>query len=79
MGEKDIVLVPMRAGRLFLPTVSVQYLPDDQVGDGGEKLLCETHVENAAEVINVLPAKGMTTILIPMTEAGMLTEDGRRG
>ncbi len=61
LKEQQVVLVPMRAGSLSLPAVTVQLLsPLDN------RITCETYVENAAEAVHVLPAKSLTTVLIPM-------------
>jgi hypothetical protein len=54
----------MRSGSLFLPTVTVQLL--SPAGEQG--LICETYVENAAQVIDVLPAKAVVTALIPIRD-----------
>ena len=61
--KQRVVLVPMRSGSLFLPTVSIQLLQPNQDG-----MICETYVENAAEAVDVLPAKSSATILIPTHE-----------
>jgi len=60
---QQVVLVPMRAGSLFLPSVSVHLLSPREDG-----VTCETYVENAAETVNVLPAKSSTTVLVPVHE-----------
>jgi hypothetical protein len=60
--EREIVLVPMRSGRLFLPIVTVN-LADSKGEDG---LISETYLENAVEAIEVLPAKSGGVAMIPL-------------
>jgi len=59
--EREIVLVPMRSGRLFLPIVTVNLA---NPGEGG--LISETYLENAVEAIEVLPAKSGGVAMIPL-------------
>lgn len=89
-STQTLVLVPVRAGRLFLPTVHVQLFrpSSSEAGsrasrrdstsattelNGGEdgaaaseEVTCETFVENAAEVVDVLPATKARTVLVPI-------------
>jgi len=60
--EREIVLVPMRSGRLFLPIVTVN-LADSK---GEDVLISETYLENAVEAIEVLPAKSGGVAMIPL-------------
>ena len=60
--EREIVLVPMRSGRLFLPIVTVN-LADSKGEDG---LISETYLENAVDAIEVLPAKSGGVAMIPL-------------
>ena len=62
MHETEIVLVPMRSGNLYLPNVVVNLLAPDSSDD----LMSETYVENAAETLEVLPAKGGGVAFIPL-------------
>lgn len=78
--ETSLTLVPMRAGNILFPNVIVSLMPSDQDADGvagfGQNqqqqqqrqspLTCETYVENAAEVVKVLPAKRSVTAVIPI-------------
>jgi hypothetical protein len=70
----EITLIPMRPGPLLLPTVTTAILPSsssDSVNRGNdEQLLCETYLENAAEVVRVLPAKKTVRVMIPLINAG---------
>lgn len=80
MVEQEIVLVPVRPGRLFLPTVHTHLLQAPSgsrnrrlsvvavSGEEGEPsaIVCETFVENAAEVVHVLPAMKTRTVLVPI-------------
>ena len=66
--QQQIVLVPMRSGTLFLPSVSIQHVSGAQHPDA-EPLVCETYVENAAEVVHVLPSKRSIIALVPLREA----------
>jgi hypothetical protein len=82
----------MRQGNLPLPSVTVSILPSSktsqtgksQLGQGSEEeeeepLLCESYVENAADIVRVLPAKKVVTALIPLgVERWELENDGRR-
>lgn len=52
----------MRSGRLFLPIATVN-LADSKGEDG---LISETYLENAAEAIEVLPAKSGGVAMIPL-------------
>lgn len=81
-AHQDIVLVPVRSGKLFLPAVHARLLKPKSVLDGrrssvdranghssedaGDGIICETHVENAAEVIDVLSATKSRTVLVPL-------------
>ncbi|ORX34725.1 trafficking protein particle complex subunit 10 [Kockovaella imperatae] len=60
----SIVLVPVRAGRLNLPVVQIHPVNPKDSADGS--LICETYVDNAAESIEVFPAKSSAMALIPM-------------
>lgn len=62
--ETEIVLVPMRPGHLFLPNVVVSLLHPE--AEGADGLMSETHVENAAEALEILPAKGGGVAFIPL-------------
>ncbi|WVQ80318.1 hypothetical protein IAT38_002423 [Cryptococcus sp. DSM 104549] len=75
--EQQIILVPIRAGNLFLPNVTVQLLdpgsarPARSAPAQGQaqvqstpEVLCESHVENAAQAIRVLPAKREATAMV---------------
>ncbi|KAK8845493.1 hypothetical protein IAR55_006206 [Kwoniella newhampshirensis] len=72
---QQIVLVPMRPGTLFLPSVHVAILPPttdawNQVpthANGSEEMLCETYVENAGESLRVLPAEREVTSIVPVS------------
>jgi len=94
--KRQIVLVPLRPGALFLPMVVVHVPPPPQSQPSSQEssqpspqsqscrpshsssqssqqpappfhtLQCETYVENAMEVIHVLPAKRATTTLVPV-------------
>ncbi|RXK36754.1 hypothetical protein M231_05989 [Tremella mesenterica] len=57
----SLVLVPMRPGHLFFPHVQTQ-LSDLKVTE----MICETYVENAAESVEVLPARGGVTAVVPL-------------
>ena len=59
--EREIVLVPMRSGRLFLPIVTVNL-----ANPGEDGLISETYLENAVEAIEVLPAKSGGVAMIPL-------------
>ena len=59
--EREIVLVPMRSGRLFLPIVTVNLASPEEDG-----LISETYLENAVEAIEVLPAKSGGVAMIPL-------------
>ena len=72
----------MRSGSLSLPTITTSILPSTDMlngttpgnhpaGRGEEELLCETYLENAAQVIKVLPAKKVVMVMIP-TESHMV-------
>ncbi|ORY22633.1 hypothetical protein BCR39DRAFT_551248 [Naematelia encephala] len=77
----DIVLVPMRSGIIFFPAVSVHLLDPPSVNTsspGEDPPICETYVSNAAEYINVLPAKGSTTALVPLEDQRWEETDIRR-
>jgi hypothetical protein len=76
--DQQIVLVPMRSGSLFLPTVTVQLLSSSvSASDPAGELVCETYVENAAETIDVLPAKAVVTALIPVHDVVWEQEEAR--
>lgn len=70
----------MRSGPLSLPSISTSILPstsdiDSQARDQREEeLLCETYLENAAEVVRVLPAKKVVRAMIPLVNASMASE-----
>lgn len=71
--EKDvtveIVLLPTRAGTIFLPNVSIYPLhsPDEpsELQAKVQGVLCESYMENAAQTVRVLPAKKEVTVLVP--------------
>ncbi|WVQ76341.1 hypothetical protein IAR50_006006 [Cryptococcus sp. DSM 104548] len=69
--EQDIILLPLRSGSLFLPNVTVQPIDDLAAPDAPNQsqarsqVLCESFVENAAEVVRVLPAQKEVTALVP--------------
>ncbi|TYJ56733.1 hypothetical protein B9479_002503 [Cryptococcus floricola] len=80
--EQEIILLPLRSGTLFLPTVSVQPLDTLTPIDASDKsqarsqVLCESFVENAAEVVRVLSAQKEVTALVPAAlPAGIPTRD----
>lgn len=73
MVEREIVLVPMRAGRLFLPAINVN-LVQSSMEDG---LISETYVDNAVEAMEILPAKNGGVALIPL-ESSWEVEAERR-
>nr|XP_031863557.1 uncharacterized protein CI109_000809 [Kwoniella shandongensis]KAA5530629.1 hypothetical protein CI109_000809 [Kwoniella shandongensis] len=88
---QQIVLVPMRPGTLFLPSVHVALLhntTDPHAHGGGwtheqshsqkEEMLCETYVENAAESLRILPAKREVTTVVPIPIGGMEVWEGER-
>lgn len=56
------MLVPTRAGRLFLPAINVN-LVDAHIHDG---LISETYVDNAADAMVILPARSAGVALIPL-------------
>jgi hypothetical protein len=60
--EREIVLVPMRSGQLFLPIVTVNLA--DSGGEDG--LISETYLENAAEALEILPARSGGVAMIPL-------------
>lgn len=71
--EKDvkveIVLLPTRAGTIFLPNVSIYplHFPDgsSELQAKVQGVLCESYMENAAQTVKVLPAKKEVTVLVP--------------
>ena len=63
---QDIVLVPVRPGQLYLPHVQVQQTYPGPSAEGNGSLVCETYVDNAAEAIEVLPAKSTAMAMIAM-------------
>ncbi|KAL7418808.1 hypothetical protein Q5752_006492 [Cryptotrichosporon argae] len=75
---RRVTLVPMRAGRLALPTVTVALAGGPAASASGpgaarhelERVLCETHVDNAADVVHVLPARAAHTTLVPVRPMG---------
>lgn len=76
--EKDvsveIVLLPTRAGTIFLPNVAIY--PLDSPGGSSEGqakiqgVLCESYMKNAAQTVRVLPAKKEVTVLVPVPLPG---------
>jgi hypothetical protein len=54
----------MRAGALALPNIAVSLLPASQ--DLSQQLICETFVENAADIIRVLPAARTISTIVPV-------------
>ncbi|OXG20513.1 hypothetical protein C366_02047 [Cryptococcus neoformans Tu401-1] len=76
--EKDvsveIVLLPTRAGTIFLPNVSIYPLdPPGGSTEGQTKIqgvLCESYMKNAAQTVRVLPAKKEVTVLVPVPLPG---------
>lgn len=73
MVEREIVLVPMRSGHLFLPIVTVNL-----ANSGGEDgLISETYLENAVEALEILPAKSGGVAMIPL-ESSWEVEAERR-
>lgn len=73
----------MRPGSLLLPNITTALLPtptsdQGQGAEGGragqedQDVLCETYLENAAEVVRVLPARKVVRALIAL--AGMAGE-----
>lgn len=63
----------MRSGHLYLPNVVVNLLQPDT----SDSLMSETYVENAAETLDILPAKGGGVAFIPL-EPGWEVEAERR-
>ncbi|KAF2742892.1 hypothetical protein M011DRAFT_471787 [Sporormia fimetaria CBS 119925] len=70
--ERDVVLVPIREGRLMVPDVGVRVLRED-AGDGKktegegkkneeEELACETDCLSAGEVVHVVPDVRSVTV-----------------
>ncbi|WVN90958.1 uncharacterized protein L203_106203 [Cryptococcus depauperatus CBS 7841] len=74
--EQHIVLLPIRAGVIFLPHVLVhpielgplpgQPISQYQTQTCGQGILYESYVENAGQTINVLPAKKEVTTIVPV-------------
>lgn len=62
----------MRSGYLPLPSITASLFPLDADHDRADtaqrqdELLCETYLENAAEVVHVLPAKKVLKAFIPI-------------
>nr|XP_019048846.1 hypothetical protein I302_02625 [Kwoniella bestiolae CBS 10118]OCF27776.1 hypothetical protein I302_02625 [Kwoniella bestiolae CBS 10118] len=83
--EQRIIIIPMRSGKLFLPTVTIQLLStltNNNTNQGksqmdNDELLCETYFENSAEYITVLPAKKEVNCFVPIPISGE-TWDGER-
>ncbi|WWD09044.1 hypothetical protein V865_007164 [Kwoniella europaea PYCC6329] len=84
--EQEIILIPMRSGKLFLPTVTIQLLsaPTNAAYQGqaksqmdNDELLCETYFENAAEYMTVLPAKKEMNCFVPIPVSGEAWESER--
>lgn len=67
----DLLLVPMRHGSLSIPTVVIQPLMPLSNGTGNKAELpsCEAYQENAAVVVEILPSRGRTAVLIPITRS----------
>ena len=59
-----MMLVPVRAGSLYLPNIQVQHASLTEPPNAESDPICETWVENAAEAINVLPIKSSATMLV---------------
>jgi hypothetical protein len=72
----DILLMPLKAGRIFLPSVEVRL-----VGTGTEELGCDTFYESMGETVVVINDVGSTTVGLqdtPMgTEPVLLGVEGR--
>lgn len=81
----------MRAGPLSLPNITTAILPSEpnatSTGNASAssmreqreaELLCETYLENAAEVIRVLPAKKVVRAMIPLLNANAGLGEHRR-
>lgn len=72
----DILLMPLKAGRIFLPSVQVRL-----VGTGTEELGCDTFYESMGETVVVINDVGSTTVAVqdtPMgTEPALLGVEGR--
>nr|XP_018266801.1 uncharacterized protein I303_00779 [Kwoniella dejecticola CBS 10117]OBR88959.1 hypothetical protein I303_00779 [Kwoniella dejecticola CBS 10117] len=73
--EHDIILIPMRSGQLFLPTINIGLLSNSnsahnthqgRSGSNENELLCETYFENAAECMMVLPCKKEINAFVPI-------------
>lgn len=86
--QQEITLIPMRAGPLLLPSITSSILsatstpghsaPAQYDQNAKEDLLCETYLENAAEVIRVLPARKVVRAMIPLVAAAGCTGEYRR-
>jgi hypothetical protein len=81
----------MRSGSIPFPAVSVNICPPSRYpgggGDGqsegasagaGLDVSCETHVENGAEVVRVLPARREVMALVPVRAGWDVIEEGLR-
>ncbi|WVR03511.1 hypothetical protein IAU60_000502 [Kwoniella sp. DSM 27419] len=70
--KRQVTLVPMRAGNLFLPSISVHLLHQEaqQGGQAGDDILIETYLEHAAQSIQVLPANRQVDAVVPVVVDG---------
>ena len=71
----DLVLVPVRAGRLFLPSVAIRPVDDgggQGQGEGRAPLGCETQHLNAGVGVEVLPVRGRSSyrVEVPVERGG---------
>nr|XP_019014675.1 uncharacterized protein I206_00759 [Kwoniella pini CBS 10737]OCF53456.1 hypothetical protein I206_00759 [Kwoniella pini CBS 10737] len=79
--EQDIILIPMKSGQLFLPTINIDLLSNiipNQIQiqnqnnsrsgliSNENEILCETYFENSGESIIVLPCKKEINHFLPI-------------
>lgn len=72
----EILLMPLKAGRIFLPSVEVRL-----VGTGTEDLGCDTYYQSMGETVVVINEVGSTTVALQDTAMGtepVLVEVGGR-
>lgn len=82
VSEFDLVLVPLRQGRLMLPGLDVRWLPPEKVegdaedtkGEEGESVTSETVYESAGETVTVVANIGCSTVDIRGFGTGVLAE-----
>jgi hypothetical protein len=61
----SILLMPLKSGRLFLPSVEIK-----PVGKAAEELGCDTFYESMGETVIVIDNVGSTTVTLQETPAG---------